>query len=67
MPANQILEQAGKLHTVSQVLNQLAKEHSPAAEALTVMARTISNSAMVLEVMVAVKFGKEQKPGEPTN
>jgi hypothetical protein len=67
MPATQILEQAGKLHSVSQALNALAKEQSPAAEALTVMARTIRNSAMVLEVMVAVKLGIEPRLGEPIN
>jgi hypothetical protein len=67
MPANQILEQAGKLHTVSQALNALAKEQSPAAEGLTIMARTIGNSAMVLEVMVALKLGIEPRFGEPIN
>jgi hypothetical protein len=67
MPANRILEQAGELHRVSQALNALAKEESPAAEALSIMARTIGNSATVLEVMVAVKLGIEPRLGEPTN
>lgn len=67
MPANQILEQAGKLHKVSQALTALAKEQSPAAEALTIMARTVGNSAMLLEVMVAMKLGIEPGLGEPTN
>jgi len=59
MPANQILQEAGKLHKVSENLDALAKREPPAAEELAIMARTIRNSAMLLEVVVALRIGPE--------
>jgi hypothetical protein len=67
MPANQILQEAGKLHKVSENLDALAEQHAPVAEALLIMAETIRNSAMLLEILVALRLGPEPGRGELTN
>jgi hypothetical protein len=67
MPARQILQEAVKLHKVSENLDTLAQEHAPVAEALIVMARTIRNSAMLLEVLVAIRLGPEPGLEGPSN
>ena len=59
MRAHQILQEAWQLRRVSENLNALAKQEPPAAEALAIMARTIRNSAMLLEVVVALRIGPE--------
>lgn len=67
MPARQILQEAVKLHKVSENLDTLAEDHVPMAEALTILARTIRNSAMLLEVLVALRLGPEPGLEEPIN
>jgi hypothetical protein len=67
MPARLILREAVKLHKVSENLDTLAEEHAPVAEAPIVMARTIRNSAMLLEVLVALRLGPEPGLEGPTN
>jgi hypothetical protein len=56
MPANAILQEAMKLHKVSDSLDALAEEHVPIAEALLVLAGSVRNSATLLEVLVALKM-----------
>jgi len=57
MAAHEILSEAGKLHMVSRNLEQLAGQHEPMAEALSVLAGTLRQSATMLEVMVEVRLG----------
>ena len=57
MPANEILQEARKLHNVSASLSALAEQHAPLAEALMILAETIRNSAALLEVLVALRLG----------
>jgi hypothetical protein len=61
MPAIEILQEARKLHKVSESLDILAEQHAPIAEALTILAGSVRNSATLLEVLVALKM--TQKPG----
>jgi hypothetical protein len=57
MPANAILQEATKLHKVSDSLDLLAIQHAPIAEALSILAGSVRNSATLLEVLVALKLG----------
>jgi hypothetical protein len=57
MPANEILQEAKKLHRVSVSLDALAEQHAPLAEALMILAGTVRNSATLLEVLVALRLG----------
>jgi hypothetical protein len=57
MPANAILQEAGKLHKVSDSLDALAEQDAPIAEALLILAESVRNSATLLEVLVALKMG----------
>jgi hypothetical protein len=57
MPAKAILQEAGKLHKISDSLNALAGEHAPLAEALSILSGSVRNSANLLEVLVALKLG----------
>ena len=57
MPANEILQEAKKLHRVSDSLDTLAEQHAPISEALTILAGTVRNSATLLEVLVALRLG----------
>ena len=57
MAAHEILSEAGKLHMVSRNLEHLAGQHEPMAEALSVLAGTLRQSATMLEVMVEVRLG----------
>jgi hypothetical protein len=58
MPANEILQEAKKLHKVSDSLDLLAEQHAPIAEALSLLSGSVRNSATLLEVLVAVKMGQ---------
>jgi hypothetical protein len=60
MAANEILEQAAKLYTVSDSLAALAQHEAPLSEPLSLLAKSVRHSAALLEVMVAVKFGPER-------
>jgi hypothetical protein len=57
MPANEILQEAQKLHKVSDRLDALAVHHTPVAEALSILSGSVRNSATLLEVLVALKLG----------
>lgn len=57
MAANEILQEAKKLHKVSASLDVLADQNAPIAEALTILAGSVRNSATLLEVLVALKLG----------
>jgi hypothetical protein len=57
MPANEILQEAKKLHRVSDSLDTLAEQHAPISEALTILAGTVRSSATLLEVLVALRLG----------
>jgi hypothetical protein len=57
MPAKAILQEAGKLHKISNNLNTLAEEHAPLGEALSILSGNVRNSANLLEVLVALRLG----------
>jgi hypothetical protein len=57
MPAKEILQEAKKLHKVSDSLDVLAEEHSPIAEALSILSGSVRNSATLLEVLVTLRLG----------
>ena len=59
MAAKEILQEAKKLHKVSDSLDELAMAHAPVAEALTILAGSVRNSATLLEVLVAIRLGPE--------
>jgi hypothetical protein len=56
MPANEILQEATKLHKVSDSLDELAEQHAPISEALSILSGSVRNSATLLEVLVALKL-----------
>ncbi|MGA2085944.1 MAG: hypothetical protein ABSG60_10530 [Terracidiphilus sp.] len=56
MPAHEILQEATKLHKVSDSLDVLAEQHEPISEELTILSGSVRNSATLLEVLVAVKL-----------
>jgi hypothetical protein len=57
MPAHEILQEAKKLRNVSENLDLLAVQHAPLAEQLTILSGSVRNSAILLEVLVALKMG----------
>ncbi len=59
MAANEILQEAKKLRKVSESLDQLAMKQAPVAEALTILAGSVRNSATLLEVLVEIKHRPE--------
>jgi|HubBroStandDraft_1064217.scaffolds.fasta_scaffold673973_1 hypothetical protein len=61
MPANEILQEAKKLHKVSDSLNVLAGQDASISETLSVLSGTVRSSATLLEIMVALKL--PPKPG----
>jgi hypothetical protein len=67
MAANEILQEARNLHKVSESLDKLAQKHAPVAEALTILAGSVRNSATLLEVLVALKLGPELGLGTVSN
>jgi hypothetical protein len=60
MPAHEILQEARKLHSISESLDVLAAQHVPIGEALSILSGNVRNSATLLEVLVALKLGPEQ-------
>jgi hypothetical protein len=66
MPAQQILQEAKKLHRVSESLDSLAAQHAPISEALSVLSASVRKSATLLEVLVAMRLGPEPGLG-PAN
>jgi len=57
MPAKEILQEAKKLHIVSDSLDALAIQHAPIAEALSILSGSVRNSATLLEVLVTLRLG----------
>jgi hypothetical protein len=57
MPSTAILEEAQKLHNVSDRLNLLADQHPLVSEALIKISASIRNTATLLEVLVLTKMG----------
>jgi hypothetical protein len=56
MPANEILQEAKKLHKVSDSLSVLAGQNLSISEALSVLSGTVRSSATLLEILVALKL-----------
>jgi hypothetical protein len=61
MAANEILQEAKKLHKVSDSLEVLAAQTTPISEALSILSGSIRGSATLLEILVALKM--TPKPG----
>jgi len=66
MPAQEILQEAKKLHKVSESLDILAEQHAPISEALSILSGSVRNSATLLEVLVALKL-KPLPDSEPVS
>jgi hypothetical protein len=66
MPANTILQEAQKLHDVSERLDLLAEEHPTVSEALITISGNIRHTAALLQVLVVTKMGPLIEPG-PAN
>jgi len=66
MPANRILQEAQKLHDVSERLDLLADEHPIVSEALITISGNVRHTATLLQVLVVTKMGPLPKPG-PAN
>jgi hypothetical protein len=56
MPAQEILQEARKLHKVSESLDVMAEQHAPISEALSILSGSVRSSATLLEVLVALKL-----------
>jgi hypothetical protein len=67
MAGNDILQEARKLYSVSNSLDMLAQQNEPVAEALFILAKTVRESATLLEVMVAVKLSPENHVEKASN
>jgi hypothetical protein len=66
MPANTILQEAQKLHDVSERLDSLADEHPTVSEALITISGNVRHIATLLQVLVVAKMGPLSEPG-PAN
>jgi hypothetical protein len=66
MPQNRILQEAQKLHDVSERLDSLADEHPIVSEALIAISGNVRHTAALLEVLVVTKMGPPSEPG-PAN
>jgi hypothetical protein len=66
MPANTILQEAQKLHDVSERLDSLADEHPTVSEALIAISGNVRHTAALLQVLVVTKMGPLSEPG-PAN
>jgi hypothetical protein len=66
MPQNTILQEAQKLHDVSERLDSLADEHPIVSEALITISGNVRQTATLLEVLVVTKMGPPSEPG-PAN
>jgi hypothetical protein len=66
MPSTAILQEAQKLHNVSDRLDSLAEEHPRISEALITISGNVRGTATLLEVLVATKMGLPSESG-PAN
>jgi hypothetical protein len=62
MPANEVLQEAKKLHKVGDSLKVLAGQDSPVEEALSVISGNVHNTANLLQMVVAMKMGIPAEP-----
>ncbi|HEY6848601.1 MAG TPA: hypothetical protein VI320_20680 [Terracidiphilus sp.] len=67
MSGHDILHEAVKLHSIGERLNTLAEQNRSVAEALTVLAKAVSNSATLLEVVVTLKMESENDVEKSSN
>jgi hypothetical protein len=67
MAEDEILEEAGKLHSVSASLAALAEKNAPASEALSTLARNVRNSAMLLELLATLRLGSDRNVENASN
>ena len=65
MPANEVLQEAKKLHKVGDSLEVLADQNPPVEEALTVISGNVHDAANLLKVVVDVY--KRQAPAAPVS
>ena len=63
MPSTAILQEARKLHNVSDRLDSLAEQHPIVSEALITISGNVRSIATLLEVLVATKIGPPPEPG----
>jgi hypothetical protein len=63
MPSTTILQEAQKLHDVSDRLDSLADEHPLVSEALLTLAGNVRHTATLLKVLVVTKMGPLSGPG----
>jgi hypothetical protein len=56
MPANEILQEAKKLHKVSDSLEVLAAQTAPISDALSILSGSIRSYATLLEILVALRL-----------
>ena len=66
MPSNTILQEAQKLHDVSERLDSLADEHPTVSEALITISGNVRHIATLLQVLIVTKMGQFPEPG-PAN
>jgi len=66
MPSTAILQEAQKLHNVSDRLNSLAEKHPIVSEALIAISGNVRSTATLLEVLVVTKLGPPSEAG-PAN
>jgi hypothetical protein len=66
MPQNTILQEAQKLHDVSDRLDSLADEHPTVSEALMTISGNVRHTATLLQVLVVTRMGPLSEPG-PAN
>ena len=66
MPSTAILQEAQRLHNVSDRLDSLAEQHPLVSEALITISGNDRSIATLLEVLVATKIGPPSEPG-PAN
>ena len=66
MPSTAILQEAEKLHNVSDRLDSLAEQHPLVSEALITISGNVRSTATLLELLVATKMGLPSEPG-PAN
>jgi hypothetical protein len=66
MPSTTILQEAQKLHNVSDRLDSLAEQHPIVSEALITISGNVRSTATLLELLVVTKMGLPSEPG-PAN
>jgi hypothetical protein len=67
MAGTDILREAVQLHMVSDRLNALAQRNQSVSEALRLLAKTVNDSAALLEVVVALKMAPENDVEKSSN